>query len=37
LNDVVCIAEGLIADDGTMRLHVYAGVHELSAAPDEQH
>jgi hypothetical protein len=29
LNDVVCIAEGLIGDDGTMRIHVYAGIHEL--------
>jgi hypothetical protein len=28
LNDVVCIAEGLIADEG-MRIHVYAGIHEL--------
>ena len=28
LNDVVCIAEGLIGDEG-MRIRVYAGVHEL--------
>jgi hypothetical protein len=31
LNDVVCIAEGLIEDDGTMRMHVYAGIHELTS------
>jgi hypothetical protein len=36
LNDVVCIAEGLIADDGTMRLRVYAGIHELSPV-DQTH
>ena len=30
LNDVVCIAEGLISDDGRMKLHVYAGIHELT-------
>jgi hypothetical protein len=30
LNDVVCIAEGIIEDDG-MRIEVYAGVHELEA------
>jgi hypothetical protein len=28
LNDVVCIAEGLITDDG-MVIHVFAGVHDL--------
>jgi hypothetical protein len=28
LNDVVCIAEGLITDAG-MEIHIYAGVHEL--------
>jgi hypothetical protein len=28
LNDVVCIAEGRIGDDG-MHIQVYAGVHEL--------
>jgi hypothetical protein len=28
LNDVVCIAEGLITDDG-MELRVYSGIHEL--------
>jgi hypothetical protein len=32
LNDVVCIAEGVIDDDG-MRLLVYAGVHELEPSP----
>ena len=37
LNDVVCIAEGLIAEDGTMRLHVYAGIHELIPPTDEPH
>jgi hypothetical protein len=30
LNDVVCIAEGRIADEG-MHLHVYSGVHELGS------
>lgn len=30
LNDVVCIADGLIDDDG-MRIHVYAGVAEPEA------
>jgi hypothetical protein len=29
LNDVVCIAEGLITDDG-MELRVYTGIHELA-------
>jgi hypothetical protein len=29
LNDVVCIAEGLITDDG-MEIRVYTGVHELA-------
>jgi hypothetical protein len=28
LNDVVCIAEGLITDAG-MEIYIYAGVHEL--------
>jgi hypothetical protein len=32
LNDVVCIAEGVIGDNG-MRLLVYAGVHELEPSP----
>jgi hypothetical protein len=30
LNDVVCIAEGMIGDEG-MDVHVYVGVHELPA------
>jgi hypothetical protein len=30
LNDVVCIAEGVIGDEG-MRIHVYAGVNELGS------
>ena len=30
LNDVVCIAEGMIGTEG-MEIHVYAGVHELPA------
>jgi hypothetical protein len=29
LNDVVCIAEGLITDD-RMELRVYRGIHELA-------
>jgi hypothetical protein len=29
LNDVVCIAEGLIGDDG-MRIDVYHGVNDLA-------
>jgi hypothetical protein len=28
LNDVVCIAEGTISDDG-MQIHIFAGIHEL--------
>ncbi|TMK26543.1 MAG: DUF3237 domain-containing protein [Actinobacteria bacterium] len=30
LNDIVCIAEGRIDDEG-MRVRAYAGVHELEA------
>ena len=30
LNDVVCVAEGLIGAGG-MELHLYAGIHELPA------
>jgi hypothetical protein len=30
LNDIVCIAEGRIADDG-MHIRVYSGVHELGS------
>jgi hypothetical protein len=30
LNDVVCIAEGVIGTEG-MEIHVYAGIHELPA------
>jgi Protein of unknown function (DUF3237) len=30
LNDVVCIAEGVIEDEG-MRIAVYTGMHELDA------
>ena len=30
LNDIVCIAEGRIRDQG-MQIRVYAGVHELEA------
>jgi hypothetical protein len=28
LNDVACIAEGTISDEG-MEIHVFAGIHEL--------
>jgi hypothetical protein len=28
LNDVVCIAEGAISDEG-MQIKIYAGIHEL--------
>jgi hypothetical protein len=30
LNDIVCLAEGLIGDEG-MQIRVYAGIHELEA------
>jgi len=30
LNDVVCIAEGMIGTEG-MEIHVYAGVHDMGA------
>ena len=32
LNDVVCIAEGMIGDGG-MEIRVYAGIHDMPAAP----
>ena len=31
LNDLVCIAEGLISATGDMLINVYAGIHEMQA------